>query len=79
MTTWHADLAWRRSSYSGTNGDCVEVAWRVSSYSGTNGNCVEVAVDARAVAVRDSKNPAGGRLETTPRSWTAFVGTLSRR
>src|SRR5437773_12328726 len=40
--------AWRKSTYSGTNGNCVEVAvvpaWRASSYSGQNGNCVEVAV-----------------------------------
>lgn len=35
---------WRKSSYSGSNGNCVEVAtWRKSSYSGNNGNCVEVA------------------------------------
>jgi hypothetical protein len=35
---------WRKSSYSGSNGNCVEVAaWRKSSYSGSNGNCVEVA------------------------------------
>jgi hypothetical protein len=42
--------AWRTSSHSGQNGDCVEVAaisdaheWRASSRSGQNGNCVEVA------------------------------------
>jgi hypothetical protein len=35
---------WRKSSYSSTNGECVEVAtWRKASYSGTNGECVEVA------------------------------------
>jgi hypothetical protein len=37
---------WRKSSYSGGNGNCVEVAytdWRKSSYSDANGNCVEVA------------------------------------
>ena len=36
------------------------MAWRKSSYSGSNGgNCIEVAATARAVAVRDSKNPGG--------------------
>ena len=37
--------AWRTSSHSGTNGNCVEVAvaWRTSSRSGGNGACVEVA------------------------------------
>lgn len=34
--------AWRKSSYSTDNGDCVEVAWRKSSYSTNNGGCVEV-------------------------------------
>ncbi|MQA09508.1 MAG: DUF397 domain-containing protein [Pseudonocardiaceae bacterium] len=38
---------WRKSSYSGNSGDCVEVGfapaeWRTSSYSGSSGNCVEV-------------------------------------
>jgi hypothetical protein len=41
--------AWRRSSWSGANGNCVEVAplgratWRKSTHSGQNGNCVEIA------------------------------------
>ncbi|MEU8118729.1 DUF397 domain-containing protein [Spirillospora sp. NPDC049024] len=41
------DVAWRKSSYSGSNGgNCIELAeitWRKSSRSGENGgNCVEV-------------------------------------
>ncbi|WP_345555500.1 DUF397 domain-containing protein [Streptomonospora halophila] len=41
-------LVWRTSSYSGVNGNCVEVApvdlsFRKSSYSGASQNCVEVA------------------------------------
>jgi hypothetical protein len=35
-------IAWRKSSHSGDNGNCVEIAWRKSSYSGENGNCVEI-------------------------------------
>ncbi|MDV6014406.1 DUF397 domain-containing protein [Haloechinothrix sp. LS1_15] len=27
----HTGLTWRTSSYSGGNGDCVEVAWRTSA------------------------------------------------
>ena len=39
-----------------------DVAWRTSSYSGSNGgNYIEVAATARAVAVRDSKDPGGPR------------------
>ncbi|SHG60809.1 DUF397 domain-containing protein [Streptoalloteichus hindustanus] len=34
---------WRKSSYSGNGGQCVEVgAWRKSSHSGNGGDCVEV-------------------------------------
>lgn len=39
------------------------LTWRKSSLSTDNGACVEVAVLAGGlVAVRDSKNPAGGHL-----------------
>ncbi|MEW2522687.1 DUF397 domain-containing protein [Actinacidiphila alni] len=42
-----SDLAWFKSSYSGSQGDdCIEVAasWRKSSHSGSEGdNCVEVS------------------------------------
>lgn len=52
MPVLHLSRAvWRKSSYSGTNGNCVEAAvlgdgiqWRKSRYSGQNGNCVQVAV-----------------------------------
>jgi hypothetical protein len=36
--------------------------WRKSSYSGSEANCVELAHTATAGAIRDSKNPDGGRL-----------------
>ncbi|MFD0683137.1 DUF397 domain-containing protein [Actinomadura fibrosa] len=36
-------VRWRKSSYSGEQGICVEIgAWRVSSHSADVGNCVEV-------------------------------------
>jgi hypothetical protein len=61
---------WRKSSYSGGNGECVElgVAWRKSSYSGGTGDCVELA---NVGAVRDSKNPAGPTVSVD-------LGTLVR-
>jgi hypothetical protein len=74
--------AWRKSSYSGNNGECIEVAvWRKSSHSGGNGNCIEVAasaceVAAPEVAVRDSKDPSGPRLAFPPAAWHAFAATL---
>ncbi|TCP51985.1 uncharacterized protein DUF397 [Tamaricihabitans halophyticus] len=69
---------WRKSSYSGSSGDCVEVAfapatWRTSSYSGSSGNCVEVAVADSAVGVRDSKNPTAGTLIFPATSWAEFL------
>lgn len=50
---------WKKSSYSGTNGDCVEMAdlteWRTSTYSGANTGCVEVADTGDVIGIRDSK------------------------
>jgi Domain of unknown function (DUF397) len=55
-----ADLSqakWRKSTYSGANGDCVEVA----------GNLPGV------VAVRDSKDRGGPALVFTRAEWDAFL------
>lgn len=49
--------AWRKSSYSGTNG----------------GDCVEVAHLTPHIAVRDSKNPEVGTLTLSPEAYVAFV------
>ena len=49
-------LAWRKSSYSGSEG----------------GNCVEVAALAPHLAVRDSKDPDGPRLTFNRDAWRAF-------
>ena len=51
--------------------------WRKSSYSGGGNNCVEVA-QAAAVGVRDSKNPEGGHLTFTARTWNAFIADVKR-
>ncbi len=70
-------IVWHTSSYSGTNGDCIEVGWRTSSYSGTNGGCVEVAPTPDAVLVRDSKNRTGPALTVPTPAWHAFLTTLT--
>ncbi|MCT2592522.1 DUF397 domain-containing protein [Streptomyces sp. N2-109] len=73
------ELAWFKSSYSGSDGgNCVEVAvaWRKSSYSGSGGgNCVEVAACAEVVRVRDSKDVGGPQLAVSPEAWDAFLLT----
>ena len=52
-------------------------AWQKSSYSSQNGNCLEVARNLPgAVAVRDSKDPAGPALIFTSDQWQAFVSGL---
>lgn len=51
---------WRKSSYSGNSGNCVEVA----------GNLPGI------VAVRDSKDPDGPKLIFTPDEWRAFAAGI---
>ncbi|GAA0310240.1 DUF397 domain-containing protein [Streptomyces polychromogenes] len=72
-------LAWFKSSYSGSQGgECLEVAydWQKSTYSSdAGGNCVEVAAHPAAVHVRDSKVTDGPVLTVAPTAWSAFLGT----
>lgn len=72
------DMEFRKSSYSGSQGDnCVEVGatWTKSSFSGNNGSCVECTCDTTddTIAVRDSKDPDGGILEFSHGSWNNFL------
>jgi hypothetical protein len=55
-------LKWRASSYSGGQGDCVEVA------DGIPG----------VVPVRDSKRPEGPMISFSRESWVTFLGELGR-
>ncbi|MEV2241052.1 DUF397 domain-containing protein [Micromonospora sp. NPDC049891] len=60
--------------------DSAGAIWRKSTRSGNGGDCVEVATNLLgrqdAVLVRDSKNPHGGHLAVTARSWTAFTDAV---
>ncbi|MEW9520968.1 DUF397 domain-containing protein [Streptomyces tubercidicus] len=71
------ELAWFKSSYSGSDGDsCVEVAlsWYKSSYSGDAGDsCVEIAACPTTVHIRDSKDTAGPQLAVPAETWAEFV------
>ncbi|MET7803259.1 DUF397 domain-containing protein [Micromonospora chersina] len=63
----------------GTNsGRPVATGWRKSSHSGDEGACVEMALLPEAVAVRDSKDPAGPVLVFPPAAWAAFTGAPPR-
>jgi hypothetical protein len=58
--------------------DLTPRIWRKSSHSGADsGNCVEVASAARAVAVRDSRDPHGPALAFTPAGWQAFTRRIN--
>jgi hypothetical protein len=53
-------VAWRTSSYSGSNG----------------GTCVEVGTVGPAVAVRDSKHPDAPLLAFAADTWKAFTAQV---
>jgi hypothetical protein len=50
-------VEWLKSSYSGQDGNCVEVARNVPGL----------------VAVRDSKEPGGAKLVVSRETWRVFV------
>ncbi|SCL34013.1 protein of unknown function [Micromonospora pallida] len=63
-----------------TRATLATAAWRKSSHSGDEGACLELAVitpavrdSLDAVAVRDSKDPAGPVLLFGPAAWAAFT------
>lgn len=57
-----SELAWFKSSYSGTAGD----------------NCIEVAVTEQAIHLRDSKDVTRPHLAITREGWTRFVRYAAR-
>ncbi|MFD5653629.1 DUF397 domain-containing protein [Streptomyces sp. NPDC127039] len=56
-----AEAIWRVSSFSGGQGECVEVAHNIPAL----------------IPVRDSKRPAGPVIAFAPQAWRTFVSHLS--
>ncbi|MGY1501174.1 DUF397 domain-containing protein [Streptomyces sp. QTS52] len=56
------NLAWFKSSYSGSQGD----------------DCVEVATCPGTIHIRDSKDKAGPQLALSPTTWAGFVAYAAR-
>ncbi|MFI6162588.1 DUF397 domain-containing protein [Micromonospora haikouensis] len=59
--------------------DLTSAIWRKSTKSNGQNACVEVATVDRAVAVRDSKDPAGPVLIFNHHDWTSFITTTRER
>jgi hypothetical protein len=54
--------------------------WRTSSYSGGNGaECVEAGQGPGIIAVRDSKDREGPRLDFSRDAWRRFTTTVKTR
>ncbi|MFJ6926390.1 DUF397 domain-containing protein [Streptomyces nigra] len=62
MSSDMSELAWFKSSYSGTQGD----------------SCVEVAIAEQAVHVRDSKDVSRRAFSVGQEGWASFVQFLSK-
>jgi hypothetical protein len=54
----------------------VKIEWRKSSRSQAGGECVELAGLPAAVAVRDSKNPAGPLLRFSRDELAVLLDTI---
>ncbi|MER5211565.1 DUF397 domain-containing protein [Streptomyces sp. NPDC002838] len=62
MSSNTSEMAWFKSSYSGSEGD----------------SCVEVALTPVTIRVRDSKDEQSPQLALSPTAWTDFVSHTAR-
>ncbi|WP_079085983.1 DUF397 domain-containing protein [Streptomyces silvensis] len=62
-------LTWHKSSYSGDDGECLEVA--------PSPDPVRVRTGSPTIHIRDSKSPHGPTLHIRQATWTAFLAAIS--
>jgi hypothetical protein len=69
---------WRKSTYSGSQANCVEVsnAWRKSSHSGGQAECVEVRNATNLVKIRDTKDRQGPVITVSADAWRRFTAAI---
>ena len=54
--------------------DLNRARWHTSTHSGGNGSCIQVTGNLPGfIAIRDSKDPHGPKLTTTPDAWQKFT------
>ncbi|MEU3310523.1 DUF397 domain-containing protein [Nocardiopsis sp. NPDC006832] len=74
-------LEFRKSSYSTSGDNCVEIApvlnFQKSSYSSGGENCVAVAGLPTGAAIRDSKYPELGFLPVGAGEWASFTRLIA--
>jgi hypothetical protein len=70
--------AWRKSTFSGSQANCVEVsgAWRKSTRSGSQAECVEVGDATGLVKIRDTKDRQGPVITVSADAWRRFTTGL---
>lgn len=58
--------------------DRSPIEWRKADRSGSGDNCVELAAVLGGVAIRDSKNPAGGLIMLSEEGFADLVVRVKR-
>jgi hypothetical protein len=70
-------MDWRKSSYSNSQGNCLEVAnWRAPDHGTAQGECALARKATTAVLVRDTTNRSGATLAVSAETWRALLAKV---